>query len=242
VASGFVSRQAPTGGTKLREGATVDIWVSKGSASVDLPDFKEWTASAVDEWLSKNDLQGDPRTGKSNSVAEGQVFKQDPAAAAKVKRGDTDTYWVSSGKPQAEVPDLVNRTQSEAETAIGDAGLTLGTVTQDISTTVPPGSVISQDPVAGTKVDRGSPVSFVVSTGSPSPSPSPSPTAAGVAVPNVYGMQSTAAAAELSAAGLTPSFRQKANTGQEPGTVVRIKPDAGTVVPDGSTVLLVIAS
>ena len=32
VAEGFVSRQAPTGGTKLREGATVDIWVSKGSA------------------------------------------------------------------------------------------------------------------------------------------------------------------------------------------------------------------
>ncbi len=34
VASGFVSRQAPTGGTKMREGATVDIWVSKGSQTV----------------------------------------------------------------------------------------------------------------------------------------------------------------------------------------------------------------
>ncbi len=32
VAAGFVSRQAPTSGTKLRAGATVDIWVSKGSA------------------------------------------------------------------------------------------------------------------------------------------------------------------------------------------------------------------
>jgi beta-lactam-binding protein with PASTA domain len=87
-------------------------------------------------------------------------------------------------------------------------------------------------------------VSFVVSTGSPSPSPSPStsPTAAGVSVPNVYGMQSTAAASELSSAGLTVAFRQKANTGQEPGTVVKIRPDAGTVVPAGSTVLLVIAS
>ena len=41
VASGFVSRQAPTGGTKMREGATVDIWVSKGSQKASpLADFK----------------------------------------------------------------------------------------------------------------------------------------------------------------------------------------------------------
>ena len=34
VAEGFVSRQSPTSGTKMREGATVDIWVSKGSETV----------------------------------------------------------------------------------------------------------------------------------------------------------------------------------------------------------------
>ena len=244
VASGFVSRQAPTGGTKMREGATVDIWVSKGSESVGLPDFTGWTASAVDDFLTKNDLQGAKKTGRSNKVAAGQVFNQDPAAGTDVKRGDTVTYYVSSGKPQATVPDLANLTQADAETAIAGAGLKLGTVSQNTSTTVPAGSVISQDPPAGQKVDKGSTVSFVVSTGSPSPtsSPSSSPTAAGVAVPNVYGMQSTNAASQLSAAGLTVAFRQKPNTGQEPGTVVKIKPDAGTVVPAGSTVLLVIAS
>ena len=245
VAEGSVSRQSPAGGTKMREGATVDIWVSKGSQKAPpLRDFEGWTASAVDDWLTTNDLVGDPRTGKSNKVAEGQVYRQDPAPDTELNRGDTVTYWVSSGKPQVKVPDLSTMTQSEAETAIADAGLTLGSVTQETSTTVPAGSVISQDPAAGTKVDKGSSVNIVVSTGSPSPSPSPStsPTAAGVAVPNVYGMQSTTAASELSAAGLTVAFRQKANTGAEPGTVVKIKPDAGTVVPQGSTVLLVIAS
>jgi eukaryotic-like serine/threonine-protein kinase len=105
---------------------------------------------------------------------------------------------------------------------------------------------MSQDPAAGEKADKGSTVSFVVSTGSPSPTASPTPTsspsAAEVSVPNVYGMQSTAAAAELSAANLAVKFRQKPNTGQEPGTVVGIKPEVGTVVPSGSTVTLVIAS
>ncbi len=40
-AQGFVSRQAPAAGTKLREGATVDIWVSKGSETVTLIDFTD---------------------------------------------------------------------------------------------------------------------------------------------------------------------------------------------------------
>ena len=141
------------------------------------------------------------------------------------------------------MPDLSNLSQADAETAIAGAGL-LGSVTQATSTTVPAGSVISQDPAAGTKVDKGSKVSFVVSTGSPSPSPSPSPTttAAGVAVPNVLGMQSSAAEQQMTALGLTVVYRQKPNTGQPSGTVVKIKPDAGTVVPASSTVLLIIAS
>jgi beta-lactam-binding protein with PASTA domain/tRNA A-37 threonylcarbamoyl transferase component Bud32 len=239
VAKGFVSRQAPTGGTNLREGATVDIWVSQGSETVVLQDFRGWTAAEVDDWLSQNDLQGAQKKGKSAAVDQGQVFRQDPGAGAKIKRGDTVTYWVSTGVPQATVPDIANLTQSEAELALADAGLIAGTITTEPSTSVPAGSVIRQDPTAGGKVDKGSPVSFVVSSGSPSPSPSPSPS--GVEVPNVYGMDATAAAEQVSAAGFTVDTRQKGGTGQEPGTVVSVRPDAGTIAPEGSTVVLVIA-
>jgi serine/threonine-protein kinase len=243
VAEGFVSRQAPTVGTRLREGATVDIWVSKGSQKAPaLPNFSGWTASAVDDWLSQNDLQGDPRTGRSNAVEEGQVFRQDPPPGTELNRGDTVSYWVSRGKPQAEVPDLVNRTQADAEAALDDAGLELGSVTPETSETVPAGSVIRQDPPAGETVDKGSAVNIVVSSGPPTPSPSPTVTPSGVAVPNVYGMQSSQAEQELVALGLTAAFRERPNTGQQPGTVVSVKPDTGTVVPAGSTVTLVIAS
>jgi len=244
VAEGFVSRQAPTRGTKLREGATVDIWVSKGSQkAAALPDFTGWTASMVDDWLAQNDLKGDQHTGRSNAVSEGQVFRQDPAADTVLNRGDTVSYWVSRGKPEAEVPDLAGKSQADAEAALTDAGL-VGAATQETSSTVPAGTVISQDPPAGTKVEKGSTVSYVVSTGSPSPTPTPtpSPTASAVEVPNVYGMQSAVAEQQLTALGLATAFRQKANTGQQPGTVVNVRPDAGTFVPEGSTVLLVIAS
>ena len=111
---------------------------------------------------------------------------------------------------------------------------------------MPAGQVIRQDPAADEKVDKGSSVSIVVSTGSPSPTATPtpttSPTTTGVAVPNVYGMQSNAAEQQLLGLGLQVAYRQKPNTGQPSGTVVDIKPASGTVVPAGTTVLLVIAS
>jgi serine/threonine-protein kinase len=247
VAAGFVSRQAPTGGTKMREGGTVDIWVSKGSEKASpLPDFKGYTDKEVDSWLSENGLVGDRHTGKNSSVAQGQVFRQDPPPDTVLNRGDTVSYWVSTGKPQATVPDLSGMTQTDATNAITAAGLKLGTVTQQTSTTIASGSVISQDPAAGKKVDKGSSVSIVVSTGSPSPSPSPTPTTtpttSGVTVPNVLGVDSSTAEQQLTALGLQAAYRQKPNTGQPSGTVVNIRPAAGTVVPAGSTVLLVIAS
>jgi beta-lactam-binding protein with PASTA domain/predicted Ser/Thr protein kinase len=226
---GLVSRQAPVGGTKLRKGDTVDIWVSKGSETVTLADFKGWTPQAVEDWLGKNGLSSVPKSNKSAAVPAGKVFKQDPPAGTTVKRGDTITYWVSSGEPQATVPDLTNKTQDEAQTALADANLLLGVVTPEPSLTVPSGVVVA----------RGSAVNIVVSSGSPSPSPSP--TASLVTIPNVYGMDSTTATSELNAAGLGVVVKQKGGTGQPPGTVVSMVPDAGTAVADGSTVLLIIA-
>jgi beta-lactam-binding protein with PASTA domain/predicted Ser/Thr protein kinase len=238
VAKGFVSRQAPSGGTKLRKGETVDLWVSKGSETVTLSDFKGWAPKEVEAWLAQNDLVGVKRSGKSGAVASGKVYRQDPKANVDVRRGDTVTYWVSSGKPMATVPDLSNLSQSDAEAALAGVGLVLGVPTPQSSTTVPVGSVISQDPVAGTDVAKGSAVNIVVSSGPPSPSPTPTPT---VAVPNVYGMTAALATTQISNAGLAVAIKEKGGSGQPAGTVIKIVPDAGVMVPTGSTVLLVIA-
>jgi len=236
---GYVSRQAPVGGTKLRKGDTVDVWVSKGSETVTLADFKSWTPAAVQGWLDQNGLRGVPKSDKSGAVAPGKVFKQDPPAGSKVKRGDAITYWVSSGKPQAIVPGLTGLTQAEAQAALDGVGLKLGAVTPEMSTTVPSGQVIRQDPAAGVVVAKGSAVGIVVSSGSPSPSPSPS--ASTVSVPNVLSMDAATATSALEGAGLVVEVKQKGGTGQPPGTVLETSPGAGTEVAVGSKVRLTIA-
>jgi eukaryotic-like serine/threonine-protein kinase len=242
---GVVSRQAPAGGTELADGESVDIWVSKGAETAALPDFKGWTPQEVQDWIAKSSikLSGIQKSGKSEKVPDGQVFKQEPAAGTPVKSGDVITYWVSSGKPQATVPDLSGMTQADAQTALTDAKLTLGNVTTEPSTDVASGEVIRQDPAAGNKVAQGTAVNIVVSSGSPTPSasPSPSPSDTSVTVPNVYGMDSTTATDELQGLGLGVIIKQRAGTGQPAGTVVKMTPDAGSVIPAGSTVVVTIA-
>ncbi len=243
-AAGLVARQAPEGGTELREGAVVELWISRGAKALTLEDFKGWTAQEVRDWLDANELRGVEKSGKSDKVETGQVFRQDPVAGTQVERGDSVTYWVSSGIPQATVPNLANMTQSEAEAALADAKLRLGTVRTETSSSVAAGRVISQDPPAGAKVERESPVSIVISSGSPTPTPTPTPTASASAelieIPNVYSMDSATATATLEAAGFEVSIRRRVSA-QPAGTVIAVSPEVGVMAPKGSTVVVVIA-
>src|SRR5205814_7753908 len=86
---------------------------------------------------------------------------------SRVVRGATQAavQLPSSPGPTVAVPNVVGQTQSAATSAITGAGLTLGAVTRQSSSTVAAGSVISESPPGGTKVASGSAVSLVVSSG-----------------------------------------------------------------------------
>ncbi|MBI3748680.1 MAG: protein kinase [Chloroflexi bacterium] len=109
----------------------------------------------------------------------GTILAQDPIGGASIARGGTVKVTLAASAALVPVPDLKNRTLSEAVQAIVDAGLRSGNVTQAPDPIVPVGQVVSQNPSAGIGVAKGTPIDFVISTGpeaSASPSPSPTPT------------------------------------------------------------------
>ena len=65
------------------------------------------------------------------------------------------------------VPNVVGDTQAAATTALTGAGLTVGTMTQQSSSSVASGDVISENPASATSVTKGSAVALVVSSGPP---------------------------------------------------------------------------
>ncbi|MFO1423079.1 MAG: PASTA domain-containing protein [Candidatus Competibacteraceae bacterium] len=183
----------------------------------------------------------------SSTVPAGSVISQDPAAGFFAAAGSKVNLVVSSGPPLLTVPNVVGKTQFDAETAIKTTCVTnttqclvVGTITFQTSETVPAGSVISQDPPAGFQAGVGTAVNLVVSSGK-----------APIAVPNVIGLTLTAAKSAITGTCSTGSSPVCLKVGTvilaasdtvPAGNVISQNPGGGTLVAPGTAVNLVISS
>jgi hypothetical protein len=129
------------------------------------------------------------------------------------------------------VPDLRGLTLEEATGRIEALRLVRGKVAQRESKDATEGSVLTQEPLAGMRVEPGSSVSLVVAV-------APPPT---VAVPDLAGLSRAEAARVLKSAGLAVGEVAEKEGGR-PGLVLAQAPKAGTEVPPGSPVSLVVSS
>jgi beta-lactam-binding protein with PASTA domain len=157
-------------------------------------------------------------------VPRGIVIRQEPAAGERIQRGNAVRYFVSTGRPRVDVPEVVGARESDAVATLRAAGLVPRVV--DIFSQEPTGTVIAQDPRGGTSVVEGSDVRINVSKG---------PQQTGL--PDVVGRSFDDASAALREAGFTP-VRADVEDDAPEGTVVGMDPAAGTLVPPGTRVTL----
>ena len=94
------------------------------------------------------------------------------------------------------VPNVVGDTQTAASTAITGAGLTVGTISTQSSSTVASGDVILEDPAAGSNVGSGSAVALFVSSGPPTPVVISGTVASGTALTGVVSVYDSSAKAQ----------------------------------------------
>ncbi len=143
-------------------------------ANVIVPNVVNQTQAAATTAITGAGLAvGTVTQNSSPTVPAGSVISQNPAAGASVAPGSAVALDVSTGPAKVIVPNVDNQTQAAATTAISGAGLTVGAITLAYSTTVPAGSVISQNPAAGASVAPGSAVSLTVSVGPSANGPVP---------------------------------------------------------------------
>ena len=154
VDAGDVVRQRPTAGAEVDDGVKVDVWVSRGPLHIPAPDLAGQSANTAAATLEEQVLTGRRRKAASESAPEGEVFRQRPAAGTVVARGDTVTYWVSTGPPLIAVPDVVGLLSTEAISTLDAKGFVVN-VDLVIGWGVSPGDVVAQDPVAGTRLRPG---------------------------------------------------------------------------------------
>lgn len=220
---GEVLRQDPTPGFQMREGETVELWVSIGQEPRTVPSVVDATLADARFLLQEQDLLvGSIVYEASESVSVGGVVSQNPVAGLDVEFEDPIDLVLSSGPVQRRVPDLVGLTPDAASAILVELALVFAeSADAEYSETVPEGIIISVDQPVGVLVDRDSTLTGVVSLGLPF-----------ITVPDVKGMSGAEAAEVLEDAG----FIVTATVGSPTGEVIETDPPIGETFRKGKQV------
>lgn len=165
VDKGDITRTDPVAGTKVEPGSTVQVYISSGKGDISVPSVIGDSEEEAKATLEAAGFDVETRSDYSDSVEKGKVMIQTPEADTKGKEGDTVTITISLGTETIDVPDVTNKSQSAAQSTLENSGLSAGSISEEPSDTVKKGNVISSDPAAGTKVNKGAKVNLVISTG-----------------------------------------------------------------------------
>ena len=180
---GRISSQDIPAGTKVEQYTTLKYYISKGQQEITVPDVSGQTG--VDAQQTLEDLGLTVTVQKEYSEADdsgwpltepGYVMTVSPEAGTSMTAGGSVTLTVSRGLDYgdtAQIPDVVGMTKNEAITTLGKwADIQ---ITEQQSSEVPAGQVISQDPSATSEdgdTAYGNPdetISIVVSSGNQAP-------------------------------------------------------------------------
>jgi eukaryotic-like serine/threonine-protein kinase len=220
--------QDPNARVEADEGSTVTLEVSGGPGTVRVPTVRGLPQAVAIETLAKRDLKATVDSRPSESIEKGIATRTVPAAGEVVDRGERVQLFVSSGPEQVDVPDVTGLSRDSAENLLTGAGLEVAV--QQRASEEPEDDVISQDPGAGSQVDRGTTVTITVSTGIEK-----------VSVPNVVGLSRRDAIQQLKSAGLTAEPRETDVTDPaQDGVVTDQRPAAGIELEKGKSVVIII--
>jgi serine/threonine-protein kinase len=161
----------------------------------------------------------------------GIVLVQQPPGATPVGPDTRMTLTVSIPR-RVDVPALVGTPLDDARRALGAVGLTLE-VADQAESDEPEGSILTQDPAAGTRVERATVVRVTIAI----------PRPRRVDTPNLIGLVTEQARTALAPVGLTLEVAAvRPTAGARAGAIVEQTPAAGTTVDRGSIVRVVVAS
>ena len=170
-AAGYIYKQSPVSGRTVREGQGVTLTVSLGTQYVTVPDLTNYVQADAEQQLKSLGVSVLVTQAVDTSVASGAVIRTAPAAGTQVESGFTVVVYVS--RPQVatttKVPSLSGMSVDDARTLLVQNHLGLGSQTDQYSDQ-PVGTVIGQNPAAGSTAKLNGRVNITVSAG-PEPAP-----------------------------------------------------------------------
>lgn len=167
---GEIMNQDPAAGIMVKKDADVELLVNGGVGQVEVPDVvtDHMTLEEARQAIEDAGLDSQVENVADDEVEVGRVISTNPEPGTMVDSGSTVTLRVSTGPAEemVTVPDgLVGDTLANVSVKLEEAGLMVGKVNRDDTSTLTVDTVISLSPNEGSKISKGSTVDITVSSG-----------------------------------------------------------------------------
>ena len=190
-----------------------------------------------------------PKEKVSTAAAPGTVIGQTPAAGEKAKKDSDVTIEIAVGNGKVQVPNLVGKTQAEADPLLEKANLTAGQVQPQPPD--PKAKIESQIPAAKEVVKEGKPINIFLATIKDKKNGSKEKKdgggggggggkAAAVTLPALGGCGGAMPRRRRPTPGVVP-VKVTEFSPKKKGTVIRTEPPAGTKLKAGDKVKIVVS-
>ena len=201
------------------------------SQHVTVPSVAGQTVSAATQTLQSKNLSVGSTSSQTSNTAKGEVISTDPKAGTKVTKNSHVDLVVSAGEPKlVPVPPVVGQQLNAADELLTNAGLSFKT--KYVTSNKAPGTVLTQDPAAGTSVRSTTVVQLTVSSSQST-----------ISVPNVVGFSQTNAGSSITSNNLTVGSQTSAcSQNVATGNIASQSPVAGTQVKSGTAINLVVSN
>lgn len=165
---GVIIDQNQPVGKIVKEGSTIELTLSKGKRSAEMPNYINWSYTEAN-----NDLRAlmektvsvvydfEP----SDTVQANKIIRTDPIAGQTITEGQVIRFVISQGTESdtLPMPNLLGQTEEQARSTLLGVGLNVGTVEYSISEDYPAGCVIDQSVQPDVPVPRGMTINLVLS-------------------------------------------------------------------------------
>src|SRR5512133_887495 len=225
VPKGTVVDQSPQPGDHVAKHTNVQITVSKGKETVEVPSVIGLSRDAAITTLANAGL--DPHAfDVASSKPTGTVTAQDPPAGKVIEKGSRVRINVSSGPADVTVPSVIGLSFDQASAALQGQGFAVSR--KDVESDRPKDTVVDQSPSGS--APKGSTIQLSVSKG-----PKQS------TVPDVTSQDEASARSTLESAGFKVSVQHQdvSDPGLE-GIVLSQNPTPNSSAPQGSKVTIVV--
>ncbi|MBF0715730.1 Stk1 family PASTA domain-containing Ser/Thr kinase [Gemelliphila palaticanis] len=167
VKENIVISSDPSSGKKVAKNSEINLKVSSGKETIDMPNYLGMTEQQVKSMLEKVEFKNVIfEKDQSDEYPEGKVMKQSIIPGSEIVPKDISlTITISTGSKDVEVPSLEGKTLNDIYDVVYQSNLKVGNITNQFSEDVEEGLVISQSYPKGAKVKKDTKIDVVVSKG-----------------------------------------------------------------------------